>query len=119
MNELKVNLKTLAKADVVAFGGVGFTGETLPETAAYFALAKQVARDPHAVRPHLDRLLDDATPAGRVYAATLLDKADPAAGKAAWQRLSRDPSPVQTMTGCIAGLTTLAQYAAGRAPRRD
>jgi hypothetical protein len=115
MNDLKANVKILAKADVVAFGGVGFAGETLPETAAYFALAGQVARDPAAVRPHLDRLLDHATPAGRVYAATLLDEADPAAGQAAWRRLARDVSPVRTMTGCIAGHTTVAQYAASRA----
>ncbi len=117
MNELKAHLKALAAADVVAFGGVGFTGETLPETAAYFALADQVARDPKAVRPHLDRLLDKASPAGRVYAATLLSAADPTAGQAAWQRLSRDLSPVRTMSGCIAGQTTLAQYAAGHLRR--
>ena len=110
MNQLKDNLKALAKAEVVAFGGVGFAAETLPETAAYFALA----RDPAAIRSHLDRLLREATPAGKVYAATLLDRADPAAGKAAWQRLARDPSPVRTMSGCIAGQTTLAQYAANR-----
>jgi hypothetical protein len=117
MNELKANVKILTKADVVAFGGVGFAGETLPETAAYFALAGQVARDPTAVGPHLERLLDDATPAGRIYAATLLDKADPVAGQAAWQRLSHDTSPVRTMSGCIAGQTTVAQYAAARARR--
>lgn len=118
MDRLKTNLRTLAKADVVAFGGVGFAGQTLPETAAYFAVAKELRGGPGTVRPHVNRLLADATPAGKVYAATLLAAADPAAGRAAWQRLARQHSAVRTMTGCIAVQTTLAEYAAGQVNRR-
>src|SRR6266542_1542706 len=119
MNKLKDHVKTLARAEGVAVGGGGIAGPPSPEPAASFALADEVARDARAVRPHLDRLLKDATPAGRVYAATLLTTADPAAGQAAWRQLSRDMSPVRTMTGCIAGQTTVAQYAAARAGQRS
>jgi hypothetical protein len=109
-------LRQLAQADVVAFGGVGFAGTTLPVTEAFHALADEVGRHGEALRPRLERLVATATPAGKVYAATLLDRIDPVAGREAWRRLSRDRSPVNTFTGCIAGRTTLAEYAAGRAP---
>jgi hypothetical protein len=107
-------LKVLAKADTVAFGGVGIAGNTLPPTEAYEKLA--AARDP-ALKPALERLLDTATPAGKVYAAVLLDHLDPAAGREAWQRLSRESAVVDTFSGCIAGRTTLAEYAAARLNR--
>jgi hypothetical protein len=108
------HLRQLAKAGTVAFGGVGIAGTTLPETAAFDALAEEIDRDGAALRPRLERLLSTATPAGKVYAATLLDRIDPAAGREAWLRLARDRSPVRTFHGCIAGRTTLAEYAANR-----
>ena len=121
------NLKVLAKADVVAFGGVGFAGTVLPATRAFDELAGRLTGE---LRPDLERLVARATPAGKVYAATLLARLDPAAGLAAWQRLAADGSPVGTFTGCIRAETTLAEYAAeriagydrsaaGRNPRRD
>src|SRR6266545_2524745 len=102
MNKLKDHVKTLARAEVVAFGGVGIAGQTLPETAAYFALADEVARDARAVRPHLDRLLKDATPAGRVYAATLLTTAGPAHDRV--HRRADDRRPVRGRPGRTAEL---------------
>lgn len=104
-------LKDLAKADVVAFGGVGFVGEILPVTKAYHALAHEVDEHGKTLRPHIERLLTDATPAGRVYAATLLNRLDPAAGQAAWRRLSRDHAKVRTFIGCVMSQTTVADYA--------
>ena len=108
MNKLDSNLKELEKADVVAFGGVGFAGQILPVTKAYDAVARQLSEE---VRPKLERLVERATPAGKVYAATLLDRLDPVAGEAAWKRLARDRSGVNTFTGCIKAHTTLAEYA--------
>ena len=119
MDPLKSSRKAVADADVVAFGGVGIASQILPETAAYFALAERAEREPQAVRPHLDRLLRKATPAGRVYAATLLATIDRAAGAAAWQKLVGDRSPVRTMMGCIAGETTLGEYAERELSRRS
>ena len=105
------NLKVLEKADVVAFGGVGFAGQVLPVTRAYDELAGHLTAD---LWPDLDRLLDRATAAGKVYAATLLDRFDPVAGRAAWQRLAADRSPVDTFTGCVRDRTSLAAYAKAR-----
>jgi hypothetical protein len=111
VNDLKRHLKELEKADVVAFGGVGFAGEVLPVTRAYDAIAGELTE---AVRPGLERLLDRATPAGKVYAATLLTRLDPDAGRAAWRRLAGDRSPVATFSGCVRGRTTLAAYASAQ-----
>jgi len=104
-------LSILEKAETVAFGGVGFAGEVLPPTRAYFDLAERLGPD---LRPDLERLLDRATPAGKVYAADLLDRLDRDAGRAAWRKLSTDTSAVSTFSGCLMGRTTLADYAAAR-----
>jgi hypothetical protein len=105
------HLRTLAKAGTVAFGGVGFAGTILPETAAFDALAAEVGHRGAALRPGLERLVATATPAGKVYAAILLGRIDPAAGRDAWRKLAHDKSPVDTFSGCIMGQTTLAEYA--------
>lgn len=112
MTGLDEQVRLLAEADRVAFGPVGFAATTLPETEAYWALADALKRDPAAVRPKLERLLRKATPAGKVYAATLLASDDPAAARDVWQRLAKDASPVNTMSGCVMGRTTLREYAA-------
>src|SRR3954452_11107648 len=108
MRELDRHLKELEKADVVAFGGVGFAGQTLPVTAAYDAIAGHLSAE---LRPKLDRLLKKATPEGKVYAASLLTRLDPAAGREAWDKLAHDAAKVDTFTGCIKARTTLAEYA--------
>ena len=61
MGELDRHLKELEKADVLAFGGVGFAGEVLPVTKAFDALLAHRGDD---LRPKLDKLLRRATPAG-------------------------------------------------------
>lgn len=114
MFQLGELLRELAEADVVAFGGVGFAGEILPVTRAYDAVAEELTRHGAALRPHLDWLLEHATPAGKVYAAALLDRVDHAAGAAAWRRLAADPARVRTFIGCIMRETTLAEYAGSR-----
>jgi hypothetical protein len=106
--ELGAALRALADADTVAFGPVGFAARTLPATEAY----RVVERAGEPARPYLDWLLGHASPAGKVYAATLLDRLDPAAGRAAWQRLTGERAAVQTFSGCIVGRTTVGEYAA-------
>jgi hypothetical protein len=118
------DIKRLAKAGTVAFGGVGIAGTTLPETASYFAIRERATAGQDGagqdgagrteLRPALERLLTTATPAGRVYAADLLGHLDPAAGRAAWQKLATQSDDVSTFTGCLMGRTTLAEYARGR-----
>lgn len=108
-------LERLATASTLAFGGVGIASTTLPETDAYLTLGRHVD-GPASVelRRGLERLLDRATPAGKVYAADLLARIDPAAGRQAWERLASDPAEVSTFTGCVMGRTTLAEYAGNR-----
>lgn len=107
-------VRELAQADVVAFGGVGLVGRILPATEAYLAVADAVDRDPDKVRGELDWLLANGSPAGRAYAATLLDQLDPAAGRDAWLLLSGEPGELTTFQGCIMDRTTLAEYAGSR-----
>jgi hypothetical protein len=106
-------LRELSRADVVAFGPVGFAATTLPVTEAYERLAHAVSADGVDLRPHLDRLLAEATPAGKAYAATLLTRLDADAGREAWRSLATDPSEITTFIGCVMNRTTLAEYAAG------
>jgi hypothetical protein len=111
---LDPQVRAIAEARSVAFGGVGFASQILPETEAYFALEERLAAGGEALRSELERLLDEATPAGRVYAAELLSRIDRAAGEAAWRRLSTDRAQLDTMSGCLPHRTTVAQYAADR-----
>lgn len=105
---LSAALNTLKHAQLVAFGGVGFAGQILPVTEAYYKVRGAGA----AARPKIEQLLSDATPAGKVYAAKLLSAIDPTAGRAAWQRLANQSDPFRMMQGCIASQSTLADYAA-------
>jgi hypothetical protein len=107
-------VRELAKADVLAFGGVGLVGRILPATEAYLAVAARLG-DGDKVRPQLAWLLANGSAAGKAYAATLLNELDPAAGREAWRSLVKDKTQFTTFSGCIMGRTTLAEYAAGRA----
>ncbi|GAB3866795.1 hypothetical protein ACFPIJ_12455 [Dactylosporangium cerinum] len=107
-------LRQLADADTLAFGGVGIAGTLLPATKAYFAVEEGLRQHGAELRPKLEALLDRAKPAGRLYAAELLTHVDAEAGRAAWQRLARQDAEVTTFSGCMMGSTTLARYAQDR-----
>jgi hypothetical protein len=104
----------LARADTLAFGGVGIAGTLLPVTEAYRRVEAELDEHPEEVRRHLDRVLAKGSPAGRAYAATLLERIDPAAARAAWTSLRDDPTEFTTFTGCVMGRATLGGYAAER-----
>jgi hypothetical protein len=107
-------LKALKKAGTVAFGPVGFAAKTLPETQAFDDLIEAGRDDPAGLVPRLEKLVREASPAGKVYAAEALGRIDPAAGRRAWARLAADEGDFMTMNGCVAGRESLAGYAAGR-----
>lgn len=115
--ELAAAVEELRRADTVAFGGVGIAGTLLPVTEAYRRVEAALAEHPEEVREQLDRLLDKGSPAGRTYAATLLEQVDPAAGRAAWTALRDDPAEFSTFIGCVMGRTSLREYAAERLSR--
>jgi hypothetical protein len=111
---LDEQLDEIAKADTLAFGGVGVAGTLLPATQAYFALEEALHHRKEELRPRLERLLSRATPAGRLYAAELLNHVDAEVGRAAWQRLAGQTAEVKTFSGCFMGKTTVGRYAADR-----
>ncbi|MBX7269877.1 hypothetical protein KIF24_30215 [Micromonospora sp. Llam7] len=113
-SELAWVASELSHAGRLAFGGVGIAGSLLPETEAYQRIEAAATDHPQEVRDLLDRLLTTGAPAGRVYAATLLERLDPAAGRAAWTALRGDPAELDTATGCVMGSTTVGEYAAER-----
>ncbi|MFF0149685.1 hypothetical protein [Micromonospora sp. NPDC005203] len=112
--ELAAAVDELVAADTLAFGGVGLAGQVLPVTSAYERVSAAVDDHPDEVRRQLDRVLADGTPAGRAYAATLLERVDPAAARAAWTSLRDDPSEFTTFVGCVMDRETLGNYARQR-----
>lgn len=113
-SQIERDAEELAGADTVAFDGVGFAARILPETHAYRRLELAVPQHGPEVRATVDRLLERGSPAGRVYAATLLDRIDPAAARTAWAKLAGEDGEFTTFAGCIMGRRTLREYAADR-----
>lgn len=109
--ELDEAVERLARADTLAFGGVGFAGTVLPVTEAYRHVERELDNHPHEVRKKADWLLKHGTAAGRAYAATLLTRIDPEAGRAAWKKLRDDRDGFTMFTGCVMGSATLGEYA--------
>ena len=107
-------VRELRTAEVVAFGGVGIAGQVLPPTEAYHALEVALPSRVDEVRPQISWLLAHASPAGKVYAATLLARFDPVAARAAWESLADEPAEFTTYSGCLMDRTTLGEYAAAQ-----
>ncbi|SIQ60766.1 hypothetical protein [Micromonospora avicenniae] len=112
--EIRDAVEELARADTLAFGGVGFAGTLLPVTEAYGTVEAALTERPDVVRGHVDRLLAHGSPAGRAYAATLLERVDPLAARAAWAAMRDDPGEFNTFSGCLMGRSSLGEYAAIR-----
>jgi hypothetical protein len=104
---LKNALTKVSRAGTVAFGGVGFAGVTLPETAAY----RELEGAGGEVRRDVEKLLRHATPAGKVYAATLIDEIDRAAGRDAWKHLAGQDGDFTRADGCVYKRWQLSEYA--------
>lgn len=109
--KLDAAVRKLAEAETLAFGGVGLAGTVLPETEAYREVERQFDADPERARRKVDWLLAQGSPAGRAYAATLLARVDPAAGRAAWESLRAEGAELTSFTGCLMRPTTLGEYA--------
>lgn len=112
--ELDAAVKELAKADTLAFGGVGIASQILPETDAYRHVERALDEPGERARKKVDWLLQHGSPAGKAYAATLLDRVDAGAGRAAWTRLRDDDGEFTTFSGCVMGRATLREYATER-----
>ena len=104
-------LGTLSKADMLAFGGVGITGALTSATRAFRTLATSEHLADHG--PELHRLVRDASPAGRIYAARLLAKLRPG-DQSVWAPLLEDDAVVTTAEGCIFDQVSVQLAVAGR-----
>jgi hypothetical protein len=100
-------LEDLGAATMLSFGGFGFAAIKSPATLAYEYLREAGPR----VRSGLQDLLATASPAGRVYAAHLLERLDPAHGRRVWEWLADQPDAFATGSGCLMDQTTLRAYA--------
>jgi hypothetical protein len=100
-------LATLRTAQVVAFGGVGFAGVKSPETQAFEYLRDAGSR----VGPGVKALLRTATPAGKVYAAHLVNRVDREFGRCVWEELAAQPGEFLTGAGCQIEKLSLAGHA--------
>lgn len=112
--KLAAAAQEIAEADTLAFGGVGLAGTLLPATAAYQQLERALHEQPDDARQRIHWLLRHGSPAGKAYAATLLDKVDAEAGRAAWTNLRDEAGEFTTFAGCLMGHTTLREYATER-----
>ncbi|KAB1937959.1 nucleotidyltransferase family protein [Micromonospora sp. ALFpr18c] len=112
--DLRAAVDELVGADTLAFGGVGIAGTLLPVTEAYHRVAAALDDHPEEVRRQLDRVLAEGSPAGRAYAATLLERIDPEAARATWTSLRDDPTEFTTFVGCVMDRETLGNYATHR-----
>ncbi|BCL14999.1 hypothetical protein [Micromonospora sagamiensis] len=110
-SQIERDAEQLAGTDTVAFAGVGFAARILPETEAYRRLEAALPEHPDEVRARVDWLLEHGSPAGRAYAATLLEEIDPVAARTAWRRLADSDGEFVTFAGCIMGHRTLREYA--------
>lgn len=110
-SQVELDAEQLAGTDTLAFAGVGFAAQILPETEAYRRLELALPEHPDEVRAQVDRLLAHGSPAGRAYAATLLERIDPAAARTAWRRLADTDGEFVTFAGCLMGRRTLREYA--------
>lgn len=111
--EIDAAFDELCRAQSVAFGGVGIANTRGPATNAFFKIR---AAGPQCLQS-IHRLLDLASPAGRVYAATLLTAIDLAAGRRAWERLATQDDLVERFRGCVLDRTSLSQYASDELAR--
>lgn len=97
----------LIAARLLAFGGRGVTGAVDSSTVAYRYLGRLGV---HAL-PLLERVIEEGTPAGRAYAATLVSELDDQAGRAAWERLADQSGQIRCYRGCVCEELSLGEYA--------
>lgn len=101
-------LEALTQADTLDDPAVGIAGQ---KSETYQAFEQAMAAG-NTIRPELEKMLQQATPAGRLYAALLLMKLDRKAGKQALKQLQADQATVIRFSGCLRLPMTVSQAAA-------
>jgi hypothetical protein len=96
-------LETLRTAGGLQGRALGFAARP----SRLYQAFEQAAQSGKAIRPTLERLLGEATPAGRIYVAMLLIEIDPQAGRQALEQMRSDQTPITEASGCISMQTTV------------
>ena len=86
----------LRKTETFALGGIGYAG-IMSEGERTL---REILKEPDPAR-RLERVLPDASPAGRLYALLGLRVRDRAAYQRALEKYRTNSAKVQTMRGCI------------------
>lgn len=97
----------LMTARLLSFGSQSFVGNFDSSTVAYQHLQQLGV---HAL-PRLERVLEEGTPAGCAYAATLVGQLDEQAGRTVWERLAGEPGRIRFSLGCVGYELSLGEYA--------
>jgi hypothetical protein len=105
MKPLPPYLETLVQADTLDDPAVGFAGS---KSKTYQAFEQAIAAGKQ-IRPELERLLRQGTPAGQLYAALLLLRLDRQAGEQALKQLRSDTVLVTRYSGCLRFTMTVNQ----------
>ncbi|HEY0078956.1 MAG TPA: hypothetical protein VGB73_09950 [Pyrinomonadaceae bacterium] len=98
-------LRAAERFEGYAFGGMGQKNENYEA----FALARQAGAGERAA---VEEILQNAAPAGRLYAALLLREIDEEAGRRALVALQHDTSELEASWDCAPDSYTLGQLAA-------
>jgi hypothetical protein len=105
----KLNPRLAAYLETLRTAG-GLQGRALGATARpsqLYQAFEQAITAGSKIRPEIEWLLDEATPAGRIYAAMLLVKLDPKAGRQALESMQSDQTPMSAASGCTTLQTTV------------
>jgi hypothetical protein len=105
---LPTYLETLRQASSFDSSAVGIAG-TKSET--YRAFEQAIAQG-NQIRPEIEYLLQQGTPAGQLYAALLLLRLDPPFGEQALAQLRSDQVMVTRYSGCERITLSMAQVVA-------
>lgn len=97
----------LMTARLLSFNSQGFMGNFDSSTVAYQHMQQLGV---HAL-PLLERVLEEGTPAGRAYAATLFRQLDEQAGRTTWKRLAGESGRIRYSLGCVGYELSLGEYA--------
>jgi hypothetical protein len=100
-------LKILLEASSFSGSAVGVAA-VKPETYKAYEQAIAVGK---TIRPEIEYLLQNAKPGGRIYAALLLRRIDPVAGKQALESLRSDQTKLLFFSGCSPDETTVSALA--------
>src|SRR5262249_36568312 len=101
-------LETLRQAEHLDDSAIGYAAQRSPTFKAFQQALEQGSR----IRPDLDWLLKNSSPAGRIYAAILIGQIDKEAGRHALESLKSDQNNVSYRTGSLVETRTVADLAA-------